>query len=117
MEGLIGLFVNTLVLRVDLSGDPTFRELIGRVREVSFQAFAHQEMPFEKLVEAVRPERALNRNPLFQVMFALQNAMRHELELPGVAATPVELDTGCSQFDLTLHVWEREDGLYASLEY
>jgi aspartate racemase len=117
MEGLIGLFVNTLALRVDLSGDPTFRELIGRVREVSFQAFAHQEMPFEKLVEAVRPERALNRNPLFQVMFALQNAIRHDLELPDIAVTSLELDTGCSQFDLTLHVWEREDGLYAALEY
>ncbi|GAX45183.1 McnC protein [Tolypothrix sp. NIES-4075] len=108
IEQLIGFFVNSLVLRTDLSGNPTFRELLSRVKEVALGAYAHQDLPFEKLVEELHPERNLNQNPLFQVVFALQNAPMSALELPGLILSPLEFDTTTTRFDLEFHLWERE---------
>lgn len=106
IEGLIGFFVNSLVLRTDLSGNPTFRELLNRVKEKALGAYAHQDLPFEKLVEELHPERNLNQNPLFQVVFALQNAPMSTLELPGLTLSPLPFDTETTRFDLEFHLWE-----------
>ena len=116
-EGLIGFFVNTLVLRTDLSGNPTFRELVRRVREVCLGAYAYQDLPFEKLVEELRLERDLSRNPLFQVMFVLQNASVQTVDLPGLTLDPVVADGGTTHFDLTLHIVDSEQGLIATAAY
>ena len=116
-EGLIGFFVNTLVLRTDLSGNPTFQELLGRVRKVTLEAYEHQDLPFEKLVEELQPERSLSHTPLVQVMFALQNASVPIVKLPGLTLCPLEVDRGTTKFDLTLIMEEVGDGLVASLEY
>ena len=110
IEGLIGFFVNSLVLRTDLSGNPTFRELLERVKEVALGAYAHQDLPFEKLVEELEPERKLDRNPLFQVAFALQNAPMEAIELPGLTLRPQQLNTHTTRFDLEFHLWERCSG-------
>jgi len=107
IEALIGFFVNSLVLRTDLSGNPTFRELLNRVKEVALGAYAHQDLPFEKLVEELHPDRALNQNPLFQVAFALQNAPGNRLELPELTLSPQQLDVSTARFDLEFHLWER----------
>ncbi len=117
VEGVIGCFVNVLAPRTDLSGDPTFRDLLRRVRGVTLGAYDHQDLPFERLVEELHPERDLSRNPLFQVMFALQNVPARVLELPGLSVSPVEVHTGTSKFDLTLTVEERPDGLAGGFEY
>ena len=118
VEGLIGFFVNTLVLRTDLSGEPTFRALLARVRESALGAYGHQELPFEQLVEELQPERSPNHPPLFQVMFVLQNASTPTLRLPGLTSTPVAVDTGTAKFDLSLYVEEdTEHGLRTTLEY
>lgn len=111
LEELIGFFVNSLVLRTDLSGNPTFRALLSRVREVALGAYAHQDLPFEKLVEALDPERDLSHNPLFQVAFALQNAPVEPLELPGLTLQPMEYASGTTRFDLEFHLWEPAQGL------
>jgi amino acid adenylation domain-containing protein len=117
IEGLIGFFVNTLVLRTNLAGNPSFEELLKRVRQVSLGAYAHQDLPFELLVEQLQPQRDLSHTPLFQVMFVLQNAPMSALELPGLTLTALESDSGSAQFDLTLSITETESGLVASFEY
>ncbi|MGA9917346.1 MAG: condensation domain-containing protein, partial [Paraburkholderia sp.] len=117
IEGLIGFFVNALVLRTDLSGNPTFRELMRRVRKVCVDAYAHQDLPFERLVEELHLERDLSRNPLFQVMFVLQNSPVNAVELPGLSLNPVIADGGTTHFDLTLHIVDTEQGLVATAAY
>ena len=116
-EGLIGFFVNTLALRTDLSGDPTFAELLARVREVTLGAYAHQEVPFEKLVEEFRPERDLGHSPLFQVMFALQNTKPVDLALPGLTVSSLETPRSTTKFDLSFVLVDTEAGLTGELEY
>ena len=117
VEGLIGCFVNTLVLRADLSGEPTFRALLGRTRETALDAYTHQDMPFERLVEGLGVERNLGHNPLFQVMFAL-NSPGDPLHLPGLVIKPEpEAKTEVSKFDLSLTLQERPAGLLGSFEY
>lgn len=117
LEKLIGFFVNTLVFRGDLSGEPTFRQLLARTREVAFEVFAHQDLPFERLVKELRPDRSLSRNPLFQVTFVLQNAPMVPTSLPQLRLQPMDVDTSTSKFDLTLSMIETGDGLRADLEY
>ena len=116
-EGLVGFFVNTLALRLDRSGDPTFRELLHRAREVTLGAYAHQDLPFEKLVEELQPERDLRRTPVFQVAFAYQNMPSHKLDLSGLTLQSEPAESGTAKFDLMLYMWQREDGLRAVLEY
>ncbi|NOK32233.1 amino acid adenylation domain-containing protein [Corallococcus exercitus] len=117
LEGLIGFFVNTLVLRTKLDGDPSFRELLSRVRDVALGAYAHQDVPFEKLVEALRPERDPRRTPLFQVMLAYQNAPMPETLTTGLRLHPLEPRGGTAKFDLTLALNDTADGLKGLLEY
>jgi len=109
LEGLIGFLVNSLVLRTNLAGDPTFRELLERVREVTLTAYDHQDLPFEKLVEELQPVRSLGQNPLFQIVFALQNTPMEQLVLPGLVLSPVELETKTSRFALELYLWKCTD--------
>ncbi|WP_437970202.1 amino acid adenylation domain-containing protein [Sorangium sp. So ce260] len=117
IEPLIGLFVNTLVLRARLDGDPSFEELVGRVKADALEAYAHQDLPFEIVVDALAVERDLSRNPLFQVMFALQNVPPPALSLPGVEVSPVELDVEQARFDLTLFLTESGDAIEGALEF
>ena len=117
LEPLIGFFVNTLVLRADLAGNPTFRELVRRVRERALEAFTHQDLPFEKLVEELQPSRDLSRNPLFQVMFAMQNAPTAGLEREGASVRSVEIESGMTNVDLALDVWRRGNRYAARFEY
>jgi amino acid adenylation domain-containing protein len=117
VEGLIGFFVNTLVLRSDLSGNPTFRELLRRVREVCLEAYAHQDLPFERLVEELHPERDLSNSPLFQVMFAFQNTPSHALEMSGLRVSRLEVGTGSTPFDLTLSLVPEAGQLAGHLSY
>ncbi|HEX2599604.1 MAG TPA: condensation domain-containing protein, partial [Terriglobales bacterium] len=117
LEELIGFFANTLALRTDLTGNPTFRELLARVKEVALGAYANQDMPFEKLVEELRPERSVSHNPIFQVLFSLQNAPRRAFELKGLALTPLDSHSGMAKFDLSLFMHETPEGLVARAEF
>src|SRR5213594_4160281 len=116
-EELIGCFVNTLVLRVDTSGNPRFCELLRRVKQVALEAYAHQDVPFEKLVEELQPKRDLSRTALFQVMFVLQNVPMAEMKLEGLTLSEVEIDRQVAKFDLTVTMWETEEGLTGVVEY
>ncbi|MFF0087440.1 condensation domain-containing protein [Streptomyces canus] len=116
-EDLIGFFANTLALRLDLSGDPTVTELLGRVREVCLEGFTHQDTPLELLIEALQPTRDLGRNPLFQVSFALQNTPQEPPRLEGLELELLELDTSTAKFDLLLSIAETGSGLRGTLEY
>jgi aspartate racemase len=117
VEGLIGYFLNTLALRTDLSGDPSFRDILQRVRRSVLAAYAHQELPFDKLVEALQPERSPHHTPVFQVVFNFQNVPPPSLNLPGVTLNPVELDTGTVKHDLTLYMRPQADGLGGAFAY
>ena len=117
LEQLIGFFVNTMVMRSDLSGDPTFVELLNRTREMALGAYAHQDMPFEKLVEEIQPERSLNRQALFQVMFVLHNAPSTALEIAGLTIDAMRVHNGTAKFDLLFSIREEHEGLRCVMEY
>src|SRR5262249_46991457 len=117
VEPLIGFFVNTLALRANLAGDPPFAELLGRLREMTLAADAHQDLPFERLVEELTPVRDGSRNPLVQVIFALQNTPLPEPEAAGVRFALAGGENTASRFDLFVSLWERGDGLTGFLEY
>ncbi len=116
-ESLLGCFINTLVLRGNLTGDPSLREVLRRTREIALDAYTNSSVPFEKLVEELRPERSLVRSPLFQTMLVLENQSRPELALPGIAVEPVRLPVTTAKFDLTLGVVEKDDSLELWLSY
>ncbi len=117
LESLIGLFVNTLALRTSLGGQPSFRELLARVRDVVLGAYSHQDMPFEMLVDALEVERRIDSSPVFQVMFGYQNVPRPDWELPGLRVEARNIDTGTAKFDVTLYMWETQEGFGGLLEY
>ena len=116
-EGLIGFFVNTLVLRCDLSGDPSFRQLLARVRKIALEAYAHQDLPFEKLVEELQPVRTPSQTPLFQVMFHLATSPREEPKFPDLKVNWFHVQTESAKFDLSLSVIARPDRLSSVVEY
>ena len=118
-EGLVGLFANTLIMRADLSGNPSFREALRRMRTTALDAYAHQDLPFERLVEELHPERDQRHNPLFQVMFAYQNLPDHgpAEPLPGLTASPMQVTKQTAKFDLTLYLSESGQGLSATWQY
>jgi amino acid adenylation domain-containing protein/non-ribosomal peptide synthase protein (TIGR01720 family) len=117
IEQLIGFFVNTLVLRTDLQHNPSFIELLHRVQQVTLDAYAHQDVPFEKLVETLQPERNQSYSPLFQVGFVLQNTPAESLEVPGLTLTSLEIESTTAKYDLTLSIEETERGLISAWEY
>lgn len=117
LRDLIGCFINTLALRGNLSEEPTFLELVARVRAMTLMAFEHQELPFEKLVEALHPTRDLGRSPLFQTMFVLQNLGMQTPDLRDLSVAPLWIETGSSAFDLTLTLLEMGDDLSGAVEY
>ena len=117
LEGLIGFLVNTLAMRVDLSGNPSVRDLLGRIRRGALEAYEHQDLPFEEVVEALHPERSLAHAPLFQVMFALQNAPVVHLGLAGLEIDFIDHEFDTTIFDLSLMAIERGEEIEAALQY
>ncbi|MBF2063676.1 MAG: amino acid adenylation domain-containing protein [Calothrix sp. C42_A2020_038] len=117
VEPLIGFFVNTLVLRAQIKENPSFLEFLQQLQKIVLNAHAHQDVPFEQVVEVVKPERSPSYNPLFQVMFVLENFSIDAFELPGIRVTPKLVERGISQFDLSLSMWQTQKGLIASWEY
>jgi amino acid adenylation domain-containing protein/non-ribosomal peptide synthase protein (TIGR01720 family) len=117
LEGMIGFFANTLALRTDLAGDPSWRQLLRREREVALGAYAHQDLPFEKLVDEISPQRDLARTPIFEALLILLNAPGRPLEIPGLAIAQLAIDNATARFDLTLYMVEAEEGLTGYLEY
>lgn len=117
IEGLIGFFINSLAMRADLSGNPTFKQLLVQVRERTLGAYAHQDLPFEKLVDALDMPRDLSYSPLFQVMLILQNAPTTALDIPGLTLTPLHYNAQITKLDLTLMCIEQDDGLTAVMEF
>jgi len=117
IEELIGFFANTLVLRTDLSGNPSFRDVLKRVREVTLGAYAHQDLPFEKLVAQLQPERHLGQTPLYQVWFVLQNAPMPVVELPNLTLSLLEIETGTVRHELKLDLTETPEGIQGFFEY
>ena len=117
LENLIGFFVNTLALRTNFSGNPTFRQLLGRVKETTLGAYAHQDLPFERLVRELNPEREANHSPVFQVMFGMQNEPSEALKLRGLTISREPLPTRTAKFDLTLFVSDTGNGLACRFEY
>ena len=110
-EKLIGFFINLLALHTDLSGNPTFRELLGRIKETALGAYSHQDMPFDKLVEELQPERNLSHNPIVQVLFVMQNIPRQRRALAGLELSPFGAEITRSKFDLAVFMVESERGL------
>ncbi|MCP4661467.1 MAG: non-ribosomal peptide synthetase, partial [bacterium] len=117
IEPLIGFFVNTLLLRANLEENPTFGELLARVRRTTLDAYAHQDLPLERLIDELQPERKLSTPPVFQVMFAFQNAPLPPLTMPGLTIEPFAVDTGTAKFDLTINVWESAGRIEGTAEY
>ncbi|MDQ2869305.1 MAG: condensation domain-containing protein, partial [Acidobacteriota bacterium] len=117
LEGMIGLFLNTVVLRTDLSGDPTFRALLAKVREVAVGAYAHQDLPFEKIVEDFHPSRDLGRHPIFQTMVALRNTPKGQVRMAGLELESLEIERKTSKFDFSLFFNDHPEGLVCAVEY
>ncbi|PYX13986.1 MAG: non-ribosomal peptide synthetase, partial [Acidobacteria bacterium] len=117
IEGLIGFFANTLVLRTNLAGNPSFRELLGRVKETALSAYAHEDIPFEKLVDELRPERSLSHNPIFQVLFSVRHEPVREFEISNLKFEFIENEGETSKFDLSFFLAEEAGEIRARLEY
>ena len=116
-ERLVGFFINTLVMRADLEGNPTFRGLLKQTRQTALAAFQHQELPFEQVVDHLNPERTADRNPLFQVMFTLQNAPWPEMQVAGLALLVIPLYSGNAKFDLSFTMCEDNGGLWVYTDF